>query len=457
MNKLISTNPAQNYEVIGSVNISTHQEIKQKVSAANKAKTLWKELGVSKRIKILQPLYDEFIKRKKEIALLTSKEIGTPVNDALGDLEWDQNYFKWFLDNGEKYLSDEITYKDNKQTHKIIYEPIGVAAVIVPWNFPWANFLWGVIPNLIAGNTVVFKHSEESPLCGKLFEEMVKKINLPHGIFSEVYGAGDVGEYLVNQDVNLIWFTGSSKVGKKLYEIAGKKFIKSVLEMGGSNPGIVFEDADLNGIIDKIYTKRFMNCGQVCDALKRLLVHKSLFSQVVDKLKKIAESKIIGDPLNKNTNMGPLVAKRQLDLLESQVTDAVDKGAKVVTGGKKPLNLKGAFYLPTILTDVKKNMRVWTEEVFGSVLTVMPFENEEEAIKLANDTTYGLGAQIYTKDKKRVERVASKIEAGTIDVNSANHWQACNPFGGYKDSGMGREHGVYGLRELCQLKVLALD
>lgn len=457
MKKLISTNPAKNYEVIGSVNISTSQEIKQKVSAANKAKSTWKELGVAKRIKLLNPLYDEFIKRKKEIALLTSKEIGTPVNDALGDLEWDQGYFKWFLDNGEKYLSDEITYKDNKQTHKIIYEPIGVAAVIVPWNFPWANFLWGVIPNLIAGNTVVFKHSEECPLSGKLFEEMVKKINLPNGVFSEVYGAGEVGELLVNQEIDLIWFTGSSKIGNHLYKIAGRKFIKAVLEMGGSNPGIVFEDADLNGIIDKIYTKRFMNCGQVCDALKRLTVHKSIFNQAVIKLKAIAESIIVGDPENKKTQMGPLVAKRQLDLLESQVEDAVKKGARIITGGKRPKNLKGAYYLPTILTNVKRDMRLWKEEVFGPVLVVVPFNTEEEAIKLANDTTYGLGAQIYTKDKKRAERVASKIEAGTIDINLASHWQACNPFGGYKDSGMGREHGVYGLRELCQLKVLALD
>ena len=457
MKKLISTNPAKNYQVLGSVNISSPQEIKQKVVVANKAKTLWKELGVSKRIKMLQPLYDEFVKRKKDIALLTTREIGNPINDVLADLAWDQSYFKWFLDNGEKYLADEITFKDSKQTHKIIYDPIGLAAVIVPWNFPWSNFLWGVIPNLIAGNTVVFKHSEECSLSGKLFEEMVKKINLPQGVFSEVYGAGDVGEYLVHQDIDLIWFTGSSKIGKRLYEIAGKKFVKAVLEMGGSNPAIIFEDVDINEIIDKIYIKRFMNCGQVCDALKRLIVHKSLFNQVVNKLKKMAESKIIGDPENTKTQMGPLVAKRQLELLESQIADALKKGAKVITGGKKPKNLEGAYYLPTILTHIKKDMRVWTEEVFGPVLVVVPFNSEEEAIKLANDTSYGLGAQIYTKNKNLTQRVAAKIEAGAIDVNLSSHWLACNPFGGYKDSGMGREHGAYGFRELCQIKVIASD
>ncbi len=406
---------------------------------------------------MILPLYNEFLKQKKEIAILATKEIGNPINDVLGDLEWDQSYFKWFLDYGEKYLSDEITYKDNKQIHKIVYEPLGVAAVIVPWNFPWANFLWGVIPNLIAGNTVVFKHSEECPLSGKLFEEMVNKIKLPHGVFSEIYGAWDVGEYLVNQDIDLIWFTGSSKVGKYLYQIAGKKFIKAVLEMGGSNPAIVFEDVEVNEIIDKIYAKRFMNCGQACDALKRLLVHKSLFNRVVKKLKEIAEAKVVGDPEDEKTEMGPLVAKRQLDLLESQVEDAVKKGARIITGGKRPKNLKGAYYLPTILTNIKRSMKVWTEEVFGPVLVVVPFKTEEEAIKLANDTSYGLGAQIYTKDKKRALRLATKIEAGTIDINLASHWLACNPFGGYKDSGMGREHGAHGFRELCQIKVVTSD
>ncbi|MBI2641745.1 aldehyde dehydrogenase family protein [Candidatus Roizmanbacteria bacterium] len=456
MGILISTNPAKNYEVIGSVNVSSAKEIKEKIAAAQKAKPLWKELGVKKRVQTLRPLYNELLKRKKEIALLTTREIGTPINNVLADLAWDQTYFKWFLDNGEIYLSDEITYKDGKQTHKIVYEPTGVAVVIVPWNFPWANFLWGVIPNLIAGNTVVFKHSEECPLSGKLFEEMMNRLGLLKGVFSEIYGDGRVGDQLVQENIELIWFTGSSKIGKHLYEIAGKKFIKAVLEMGGSNPAIVFEDVNIEKVVNKIYTKRFQNCGQACDALKRLLVHKSLFHEVSQKLKKIAESVIVGDPEDEKTQMGPLVAKRQLDLLESQVDDAVQKGARVITGGKRPKNLKGAYYPPTILTNIKKGMKVWKEEVFGPVLIIVPFETEKEAITLANDTKYGLGAYIFSQDKKRTERVASKLNAGAIDINMADHWLACNPFGGYKESGMGREHGAIGFRELCQVKVVAI-
>ena len=414
-------------------------------------------MGVKKRTQMLRPIYHEFIKRKKEIALLTAKEIGTPVQNVLQDLNWDQDYFKWFLDNGEKYLTDEITYRDKNQTHKIVYEPIGVAAVIVPWNFPWGNFLWGVIPNLIAGNTVVFKHSEECPLTGRLIEQIVETAKLPYGVFSEIYGDGKTGERLIDQDIDLIWFTGSSRVGKFLYCKAGEKYIKAILEMGGSNPAIVFEDADVHEIVDKLYAKRFGNCGQTCDALKRLLVHKSLFKQIVGKLKKMAESRIVGDPEDPKTQMGPLVSKRQLDLLESQVEDAIKKGAKIITGGNRPKNLKGAYYLPTILARVKKNMRVWKEEVFGPVLVVVPFDSEKEAIELANDTSYGLGAQIHTQNKERAARLAGKIDAGTIDINSANHWLACTPFGGYKDSGMGREHGAVGFRELCQIKVIASD
>lgn len=455
MKKLISTNPAKNYKVIGYVNVSSLSEIRQKAAEAQKAKIFWKELGVSKRSKFLWPIYREFMKRKKELALLITKETGKPFKQCLDDIESDI-YFKWFLENGERCLSDKISFEDEKLVHKIVYEPMGAAAVIVPWNFPYDMFIWGVIPNLIAGNTVVLKHSEECPLTGKFIEHIMKS-NLPKGVFSEVYGNGKIGETLVNQDINLIWFTGSTKVGKHLYEIAAKKFIKPVLEMGGSNPAIIFNDVNLNQIIDKIYRKRFSNCGQTCDALKRLIVHQSIFADVVKKLKDIVESKIVGNPEARKTDIGSLAAKRQLKLLESQVKDALKKGAKIITGGKRPENLKGAYYLPTILTNIKRNMRVWREETFGPVLVIVPFKTEKEAINLANDTIYGLGAQIYTSDKKRALGIAQKIEAGTVEINKADHWLPCNPFGGYKKSGMGRQHGEYGFQELVQIKVVAME
>jgi len=457
MSTLVSTNPAKNYKKVGSVEVSSSDEIKRKVDLANKAKTAWKELGVEERTELLRPLYQEFQKREKEIALLTTREIGKPISEALADLEWDKVYFKAFFGDGKRYLKDEITHKEKGSVHKIIYEPRGAAAVIVPWNFPFANFLWGVIPNLIAGNTVIFKHSEECPLTGKLCEEMMGQLDLPRGVFSEVYGDGKIGELLVGQDIDFIWFTGSSEVGKKLYKIAGKKFVKSVLEMGGSNPAVVFDDVEIsNKLIDRLYTGRFLNNGQVCDSIKRLIVHQSSFNELVEKMRKRVEEVVIGDPEDKKTQIGSLVARRQLELLESQIGDAIKKGAKVVIGGKRPKGLKGAYYLPTLLINVKRNMRVWREEVFGPALPIISFKTEKEAIELANDTVYGLGAQVYSKDKERGLRVASRIDAGCIDINEGNHWLPRNPFGGYKESGIGREHGRHGFQELCQIKVVAI-
>lgn len=457
MAKIISTNPGKNYETVGEVEISSDNEIIEKVKGANQAKLLWKELGVKRRISLIKPIYEEFLNRKEELIELIIKEIGKTRKDANLEIMRYSGDFKWFLDNGEKALKEEVTYEDDKTIHTVYHEPFGVSAVITPWNHPFGMFVWGVMPNLIAGNTVVFKHSEECPLSGKLIEEIMLSKSLPKGVFSEVYGAGDIGSKLLHQDIDLIWFTGSSKIGKEIYKIGSSKFIKVILEMGGSNPGIIFKDADIGKFIDKLYMKRFVACGQSCDALKRLIVEEPVFNEAVEKLKNKIESKIVGNPGNEETDIGSLVAKRQLDLLEEQVKDAISKGANVITGGKRPSNLKGAYYMPTILTNITWDMRVWNEEVFGPVLVIVPFKHEDEAIALANDTKYGLGALVFTNDKKRAERVASKIEAGTVEVNSAIHWIACNPFGGYKESGMGREHGILGFRELCQIKLISKE
>lgn len=457
MEKLISTNPAKDYEIIGEVEVSTDKEIAEKVVEANMAKTIWKETSIKERIEFLKPIYEEFNARADEIALLTAKETGIALTESKANTSGHLNKIKWFLDNVESALSDEITSEDDKSLHKIIYEPIGVAAVITPWNHPFGMFVWGVIPNLLAGNTVIFKISEECPLIGKLIEEIMGNHNLPTGVFSEIYGAGDVGWKLANEKIDLIWFTGSTKTGQQLYKLAGEKFIKAILELGGSNPCIVFEDADIQKIISKIYTKRFKLNGQTCDALKRLIVHSLVFDEVVEKLKNEIESKKIGDPENLENDLGSLAAQRQLTLLEGQVKDAVDKGAKIITGGGSLKNINGAYYLPTLLTNISKDMRVWNEEVFGPVLPVISFETEEEAISLANDTIYGLGSIIFTNDQKRAIRVASKIESGTVEINNTTHWLSCNPFGGYKKSGIGREHGIVGFRELCQLKVISMD
>jgi len=461
MKTLSSINPA-NYSVVGEVTVSSQQEIVEKVQKAHAVKKYWKMLGARKRAEMLRPLLSLFQQRVQEIATLTSQEMGKPIAQSLEDIESEDAYFLAFIEQGPEYLEDEITVNEESQQksafHRIVYEPTGVAACIAPWNYPFNNFIWAVIPNLVAGNPVIFKHSEECPLIGKLAEEMMQQLNLPEGVFAAVYGDATVGQTLIEQDIDLIWFTGSSQTGKKLFEIAGKKQVKSLLEMGGSDPAILFEDIKnihIDKVIERIYSRRFTNCGQVCCAVKRLIVHESIFQEVADKLAKYLENIKVGDPLDPTTQMGPLVAEHQLLLLESQIANSIALGAKVLSGGKRPDGLTGAYYLPTLLTNINRNMRVWKEETFGPVLPIISFATEEEAIELANDTIYGLSGVIYTADQERARRVAAQIDAGCIDINFASHWRPCNPFGGYKASGVGREHGRPGFQELCQIKVIA--
>ena len=455
MNKLISINPS-NYKEIGSVEISSHDEVKTKVNLAHKAKLGWKELGTSKRVELLREVFDEIKQRKEEIALLEAQEMGMPLTDALIDVDGTLDYANWYFENAENYLAPETTFESDTEIHQVIYEPIGVAALIIPWNFPLANFVWGGLQSLICGNVVVMKHSEEVPLCSKLIEEIMSNHKLPFGVFNIVYGAGDVGDILVHENINLITFTGSTKTGKQLYKISGEKFIKAVVELGGSAPGIIFEDTDLDIATENVCFNRLLNQGQCCDGLKRVIVHENIADDLINRLKVQFESKKIGNAEDKSSEIGPLVAKRQLDLLVEQVEDAIQHGAEVVTGGKSlEKELGGAFYQPTILKNVKPDMRVWKEEVFGPVLPVMTFRTEEEAIKLANDTIYGLGSYLYTQNKDTIERVSSAIQSGMVSVNGTNYIMPFNPFGGYKDSGFGREHGKYGFHELTQIKIIA--
>lgn len=456
MNKLVSTNPA-NYEVVGDVQISSESEIIKKVRNANTAKKAWRELGLEGRTKALIKVIEKLSEKKEELAQLATKEMGMPINQSKADVSDAIHYFNWYLDNASKYLSPEKVYEDKNTIHTVFYEPIGVAVVITPWNFPLSNFVWGAAQNLIVGNTVVYKTSEECPLFGKLLEKTIDSAGLPEGVFSEVYGDGKVGDFLTHQDINLMSFTGSTKVGKHLYQVAGEKFIKAVCELGGSAPGIVFADANLDEVIEIIYGNRFTNCGQMCDALKRLIVHESIFDVVVERLNKKLKTIKVGNPEDETTDIGPLVAKRQLELLEEQVKDAVDRGAKIPTGGKRMKGLQGAYYEPTILINITKDMRVWQEEVFGPVLPIVAFKTDEEAVRMANDTKYGLGAYIYTQDKKKALKIASQIDAGMVSVNTASYIQPCSPFGGYKDSGIGREHGKFGFLDLTQVKVVAVE
>ncbi|MGA2654831.1 MAG: aldehyde dehydrogenase family protein [Gammaproteobacteria bacterium] len=430
-------------------------EIIAKIKQAHAAKNAWRILSVTQRAEILRPLLPLIKKHQAEIAKLITSDMGKPITQSQSEVEWTLEYLQDFLDNGPKYLAPKTTVKEADTVHQIMYEPYGVAASIAPWNFPFSNFIISVIPLLIAGNTVVFKHSEECMNTGKFADELMQQLKLLKGVYAQVYGGGEVGQILVAQDIDLINFTGSSQTGKALYALAGQKFIKAILEMGGSDPAVILKDAPLDDVIPQIISRRFDNCGQVCCAVKRLIVHESIYDIVVEKLvQQIGQIKI-GDPFDAQTQIGPLVSGKQLALLESQVQDSLKAGAVAAIGGAKPKALSGHYYLPTVLTHIKRHMRVWTEEVFGPVLPVISFSSENEAIELANDTDYGLSAVVYSGDHANARFIAEQINAGCVDINSASHWRPCNPFGGYKASGMGRIYGEEGFRDLCQIKVIA--
>ena len=452
---IISINPGKNFEKIGEVKVSSEEEIISFVHAAQSAKLNWKEAGLQKRLAYLEKLYNAFESQKEKIAILITTETGKPISQTRKEVSFFQSYNKWNLENASKILSDVISYEDEKSRHKIVYEPIGVSAILLPWNSPFGLFSWKVFTNLIVGNTVIVKHSEECSLTAKLIEKIVSQADLPNGVFNMIYGDGEIGEFLASQDIDLISFTGSSKVGKKLYRVAAKKFIKAIMDLGGSNPALCFEDANVSNLSKRVFSGRFANCGQNCDATKRLIVHENQKDNIIDALVKELENKKIGYPSDEQTYFGTLISKKQVKYAEEQLKDALNNGAKIIAQLKIPKNLSGAYFPPTILSNVSKDMKVWKEEVFAPILPVISFKTENEAIELANDTNFGLGATIFTKDRNLFTKVANRLHCGNIEHNNVSQWLPCNPFGGYKESGIGRENGEIGLRELCQIKVIS--
>lgn len=454
MATLVSTNPAKNYEKLGEVEVSTEQEIQEAVKNARKANQSWATLPVSERLAYLQRFVDALKSRADEAAKLISQEMGKPISDAKGEVQTAIDDTTWIIENAESVLNPVTIREDENGVIEQHNEPYGVSAAIAAWNFPLTNFKECVLQDLAAGNTVVFKHSEENPLVGKLIDELMQTAEFPEGVFTQVYGAGEVGDILTDQDVDFISFIGSSKVGRTLYKKAAEKFINVRLEMGGSSPGIVFEDVDIETTARQVVSDRFFNTGQVCDAMKRLLVQESIYDEFISAVQKEVESLNFGSPDKEDVSVSCLVAERQVQPILDQINKSVEQGAEILVGGKKAKNMDGAYIEPTLITNVTENMPVWTEEVFGPVLPVMTFKDEAEAIKLANNTQYGLSGYVHTADKERAVRVAKEIKAGQIATNGVHNYYPEVCFGGYKASGIGRTCGPAGLLTGTQIKII---
>ncbi|MCX4303735.1 MAG: aldehyde dehydrogenase family protein [Clostridia bacterium] len=451
--KLVSINPSNN-EILGEVEETTKEEIIDKINLAKSAQTKWANLDINERIKILEEMYNKFEKNTDKIANLISLEMGKPITQSESEIKSTLKNIKWDLENAKNCIAPEITFENDTEMQKVFYESKGIVVAISPFNYPFSLCCAIAFQNLIVGNVVISKPDQNLPLLYKFLEEILSNTNLPSEVWQFVFGGKEIGSFLVEQEIDMICFTGNTKTGEYLYKVAANKMIPILMELGGSAPGIVCEDADIDNVIQGIFKKKFSNSGQLCHALKRLIVHESIFDEVIDKLKKIAESQVIGESLDRNTTIGPLVNKKQLNTLTDQFDDAINKGAKVICGGKQ---LEEKYFEPTLLTNITKDMKVWKEEVFGPILPVTSFKTIEEAIELANDTIYGLGGYVFTTNKEKFEKISKELKTGMVACNNLAYSAPYNPFGGVKKSGLGRTRGKWGLRGLCNIKVVTFE
>ncbi len=457
MREIVSTNPARGFEVIGKVAVTTAEETAAKVQCARKSQTSWQELRLTDRLAYVAEIQASFAEQIHAIAALQTSEMGKPIKESIEECNHANRFIGWHIENAPRILATRMLDRSRTSRTELHYEGYGVVAVIAPWNFPTHMFFNVLIPALAVGNAVVFKHSEECILTARLLQDVIDSTNLPPHIAQSIYGDGETGRELLSQEIDLAVFTGSSETGRSVYEVAASKCIPALLEMGGSSPAIVFDSTDLGSYARSIFAERFTNCGQVCCALKRLLVHENAVDSLVVTLKSLASAIRVGDPADENTEQGPLASRKQQELLEEQIADAIAKGATVVCGGVSPRELNGAYFSPTILTGVSKDMRIMNEEVFGPVLPVMTFTTEEEAIAIANDTEFGLSAFIFGEDRVQNDRVAKKLKAGQVSINGHSYFSDSAPFGGYKRSGIGRANGELGYNSLSQVKVLGRE
>lgn len=453
--KLVSINPSNN-EILGEIEETTNEEVIEKINLAKSIQSKWANSDIDKRIELLKELYNRFEENVDKIANLISLEMGKPIIQSESEIKSTLKNIKWDLENAKNCVAPEVTFESDKEMQKVFYEPKGIVVAISPFNYPFSLCVAIAFQNLIVGNVVISKPDPNLPLLYKLLEAILNDSGLPKGVWQFVFGGKEIGSFLVEQDIDMICFTGNTKTGEYLYKVAANKMIPILMELGGSAPGIVCEDADIDDVIAGIFKKKFSNSGQLCHALKRLIVHESVFDEVIDKLKVIAESQVIGDSLDRNTTIGPIVNKKQISTLLEQFDDAVSKGANVICGGKQ-LEKRDNYFEPTILTNITKDMKVWKEEVFGPILPVVSFKTIEEAIKLANDTIYGLGGYVFTTDKENFEKISKELKTGMVACNNLAYSAPYNPFGGVKKSGLGRTRGKWGLRGLCDIKVVTFE
>ena len=448
-------NPATE-EDCATISLGNKDDVNDAVSSAKKAYETWSFSLKDERVALLEKLYENYKKRWTDIAEAITTEMGAP-KDFATKLQAGTGaaHLKSFI----KYLKNfefEKPLGDHAPNQRLIYEPKGVCALITPWNWPMNQVCLKVMPAIASGCTMVLKPSELAPLSSMILAELIDETKFPPGVFNLVNGDGaTTGDALTSHpDINMISFTGSTRAGALISQNAAKDFKRVSLELGGKGANIIFKDADPEAI-ERGALRCFRNSGQSCNAPTRMLVEKSMYNEAIERLKKYTENFEVGDPKKEGEHIGPVISETQYNKIQTLIKKGIDEGAKLVAGGPgKPEGLdKGYYVKPTVFADVNNNMEIARTEIFGPVLSVIPFENEDEAIKIANDTPYGLTNYIQTQDKEKIKRVSRKVRSGMVDVNGAGI-AVDAPFGGFKHSGIGREAGQHGLDEFLEVKAV---
>lgn len=448
-----------NQEVIAQSAEGYEEDVLLAIEAARTAfdKGEWSTTPANERGKLLYEIAALIERDQEELARLETLNTGKTLIESEADMVDIAEVFRYFAGLADKDGGEMIASPIPNSVSKIVREPIGVTALILPWNYPLLQAAWKIAPALAAGNTIVIKPSELTPLTTVKVTELIEEVGLPTGVFNLVLGAGNiVGQVMADSPlVDFISFTGGIETGKNIMTSASGNLKKIALELGGKNPNIVFADSDLETAVDQALNAVYFHAGQVCSAGSRLLVEDSIHDwfvgQLVERVKKIK----LGDGFNEETQSGPMISSAQREKVENYVAIGQEEGAKLLVGGgrpKDPALAEGFFYLPTVFADCTADMRIVQEEIFGPVLTIERFTTEEEVIALANDTIYGLAGAVWSKDIQKAERVANKLRMGTVWINDFHPYFAQAPWGGYKQSGIGRELGKTGLEEYTELK-----
>ena len=454
IHEIVSVDPATGREN-GRVPLLNAADVAAAVKRARHAQAAWSQLSFRARAQVVLRAREIVLAQVDEIAALISRETGKPPAEATSmEIVPTLDLMHYFARHTERILMrqkvDIGQYELMGRSSYIVYKPLGVVGIISPWNFPWATPLDEVVMALLAGNAVVLKPSELTPLTALKIGEVFKQARLPEGLLEIVTGDGSTGAALVDTGVDKIMFTGSIGTGKRVAEAAAKHLTPLVLELGGKDPMIVLDDANLPNAARAAVWGGFCNAGQACASIERLYVHETIAKEFTELVVTETRKLKLGPPASEATDLGAMTNERQLHIVENHIHDAVEHGARIETGGHRVANTDGWFHEPTVVTNVDHSMEIMREETFGPVLPIMTFQTDEEAVRLANDSIYGLTAAVFTSDIARGRRLAEQIDAGTVMVNEVvyTHAIAQTPWGGVKQSGYGRTHGRLGMLEL---------